>query len=48
MTDGDIRDRDGDGINELLLTGLGGEKPFMLCDVDITGQLITQLYSTWN
>ena len=43
-----VEDVDGDGINELLLTGLGGEKPFMLCDVDITGQLITQLYSTWN
>ncbi len=43
-----VEDVDGDGINELLLTGLGGEKLFMLCDVDITGQLITQLYSTWN
>lgn len=43
-----VEDVDGDGINELLLTDLGGEKPYMLCDVDVTGQLVTQLYSFGN
>ena len=43
-----VEDVDGDGINELLLTDLGGEKPYMLCDVDVTGQLVTQLYSIWE
>ena len=43
-----VEDVDGDGINELLLTDLGGERPYMLCDVDVTGQLVTQLYSIWE
>lgn len=43
-----VEDVDGDGINELLLTNLGGERPYMLCDVDVTGQLVTQLYSIWE
>lgn len=43
-----VEDVDGDGINELLLTDLGGERPYTLCDVDVTGQLVTQLYSIWE
>lgn len=40
-----VEDVDGDGINELLLTDLDGELPYMLCDVDVTGQLTTRLYA---
>lgn len=43
-----VVDTDGDGINELLLTNLEGDMPYMLCDVDDAGQLTTRLYSTWE
>lgn len=43
-----VEDTDNDGDNELLLTNLDGDMPYMLCDTDITGQLTTQLFHTWG
>lgn len=43
-----VEDADGDGVNELLLTDLGSDMPYMLCDVDADGQLTTQLFSMWG
>lgn len=43
-----VEDTDGDGDNELLLTNLGGDMPYMLCDADPDGHLTTQLFQTWG
>lgn len=43
-----VEDTDGDGDNELLLTNLGGDMPYMLCDADPAGHLTTQLFQTWG